>query len=243
MNKTTHLSPDREFARAFHAGNLPAMRAALALGADANAPHQSGCTPLHVAIECGRDDIVFLLLAHGANPNAKDSSGYSPLQLAVEHSHSNLSQVDCVKALLEHGGDATAVDKFGVPLLFCALNNTKQHIEKSTGCAIIAPLVRLLLDFGADPQERCDGSTALLYAVKEKVADAVAVLLERGADIHARDGHGKRPIDYCDDSLGNPRFDPTIRTMLRAHEDAHSLAAALDAQLPPSAPTRTLARI
>jgi len=239
MNKTTHRSPDREFARAFHDGNLPAMRTALALGADANAPHQSGCTPVHVAIECGRDDIVFLLLAHGANPNAIDSSGDSPLHLAVAHRHSNLSRVDCVKALLEHGGDATAVDKFGVPLLFRALNNTKQHIESNTGCAIIAPLVRLLLDFGADPEERCYGSTALLYAVKEKVVDAVAVLLEHGADIHAKDGCGRRPIDYCDDCAHNPWFNPSIREMLLSRE----MAAALDSHLPAATPTPTRARM
>jgi Arf-GAP/coiled-coil/ANK repeat/PH domain-containing protein len=56
------------------------VRFLTARGANVNAPDARGCTPLHVAYEFGRHDLVRALLACGANPRAVDHQGRTPEQ-------------------------------------------------------------------------------------------------------------------------------------------------------------------
>ena len=49
--------------------------------------HINGTTPLHMAAEDGRTQMLQLLIAHGADPNARDSDGQTPLDLATSHEH------------------------------------------------------------------------------------------------------------------------------------------------------------
>ncbi|KAK4238351.1 ankyrin repeat-containing domain protein, partial [Achaetomium macrosporum] len=66
-------------------------------------------TPLCVAAECGRVDVVKLLLQADANRNHQTSKARdTPLSLAVAHGHEAV-----VKALLEAGADITLVNAKG----------------------------------------------------------------------------------------------------------------------------------
>lgn len=51
-------------------------------GADVNATAQDGSTPLMLAAQSAKLDVVELLLKKGANPNAKDASGKTALDYA-----------------------------------------------------------------------------------------------------------------------------------------------------------------
>ncbi|HEV8312259.1 MAG TPA: ankyrin repeat domain-containing protein, partial [Burkholderiaceae bacterium] len=54
-----------------------------------------------------------------------------------------------------------------------------------------AEVLGVLLDAGADPNQRDEeGATLLMWAAGYGKADNVALLLSRGADINARDGRG-----------------------------------------------------
>ena len=58
---------------------LPAVAAALALGADVNASNQAGDTALHAAAAKGLNSVVQLLADKGAELNAKNKRGLTPL--------------------------------------------------------------------------------------------------------------------------------------------------------------------
>ncbi len=61
-----------------------------------------------------------------------------------------------------------------------------------------APIVRLLLDQGADINARDkDGQTALMKAVGNSHANVVTVLLQRGANITANDGKGSNSVSMA----------------------------------------------
>jgi ankyrin repeat protein len=81
-------------------GEKDVARLLLGHGADANHSDVHEWTPLHVALEGVRDDIVRLLLDHGAlaDTNYPDNHGLIPLHVILRQGHRNLAWL-----LLDHG--------------------------------------------------------------------------------------------------------------------------------------------
>jgi ankyrin repeat protein len=75
-------SPDA-LRHAAAAGDLTALKGALAGGSDIDARDAEGRTALMLATLNGRADAVAELLAHGADPSGADAHGTTPLQAAV----------------------------------------------------------------------------------------------------------------------------------------------------------------
>ena len=129
-------------------------------------------TPLHVAAEAGRGDIVELLVRWGADPNAKSPLG-TPLDFAI-----CARRTPVLRMLLEAGatpGDGTIR---GVP----PLGRTQD-------------LAALLLDLGAKVDRRdTQGRTSLHWAALTGEKQYLEFLLEKGADINAPDGEGDTPL-------------------------------------------------
>ena len=74
-----------------------------------NAKSDGRWTPLHVAANGRRREIVDLLITEGADVNAKDDDGATPLDLAERESPRNSPEVKAAKKetadlLRKHGG-------------------------------------------------------------------------------------------------------------------------------------------
>ena len=67
-------------------------------GADVNARNYRRSTPLHIAVEDGRVEVVQVLLEYGADVGAEDENGRTALQVV-----SNKRRDEIVKLLSEHG--------------------------------------------------------------------------------------------------------------------------------------------
>ena len=143
--------PDTPLAQAAARDDLPAIRAVLAAGADANAFDRYGGTALIAAARDGHVAAAEALIAAGARVDLRDrrSASWTPLMHAVHK-----RQTGTARVLLDHGADPNARIGGGVT----ALIMSAAHGDTET--------VGLLLERGADPRARADGGvTALGNAV------------------------------------------------------------------------------
>ncbi|MBN8866545.1 MAG: ankyrin repeat domain-containing protein [Solirubrobacterales bacterium] len=121
------------------AGDLEAVRALLAAGADPNAKDDMQDSAYLYAGAEGLDDILKLTLTHGADVTSTNRYGGTALIPASEHGH-----VSTVRILLDAGVPVNHVNN---------LNWTALHeaIVLGTGSADHIQVVRMLLAAGADP--------------------------------------------------------------------------------------------
>jgi ankyrin repeat protein len=153
-----------------------------------------GDTALHMAAAAFRRPVAELLLAHGADCRAKNRRRAEPLHYAADANHWDpAAQADVIDYLISVGADPNAADGSGVAPLHRAVRTRS------------LAAVRALVDGGADVSQRNrSGSTPLHLAVqttgrggsgstqaREQQAAIVSFLLERGARVTDRDGHGR----------------------------------------------------
>jgi ankyrin repeat protein len=155
---------------------------------DFRIPWMHDRTHLHRAVVYGRSlAIVRRLVEAGGDPNAPDDLGMTPYRSAVRHGREDLAAL-----LREAGGrdasltvDDTAPARIDPDLLCYAAG--RNDVET----------VRRLLDRGADPNALggLDETPPLHWAVWRGGAGAAALLVERGADIHAVNRYGGDALD------------------------------------------------
>jgi ankyrin repeat protein len=83
----------------------------------------SGATPLIVAAEMGRFDVVEFLIESGANPNACNDHNYTALHWAAFHGHQGI-----VELLLKNGADPNIKDSTGSTPLVLAISKGDRKI-------------------------------------------------------------------------------------------------------------------
>ncbi|KAL5592757.1 hypothetical protein FOBRF1_013065 [Fusarium oxysporum] len=169
-----------------------------------------GWTPLHCAAENGDEGLAKILVEHGADVNAEDcKAGWAPLHFAAMNGHKAVVQL-----LVETGANIEAEDKYGwTPRWFAEINGHLEVVEllPSEGakdtianedrwtplhCGAISSqqgLVKLLV--GNDADLYFEGKvTPVLFAAENGLRIGLQRLLEKGANIEARDDNGRTSL-------------------------------------------------
>ncbi|MDP2433411.1 MAG: ankyrin repeat domain-containing protein [Pseudomonadota bacterium] len=136
-----------------------------------------GPSGLYKAAEAGNTLLVKKLLEVGYDPNANlGGPGLTPLMISAA-----VNNPESVAVLIKSGANVNARNKLG---------RTSLILASKYG---FVPIVKLLLDAGADPDIRpndMEGHTALIAASKQGYSEVVQVLLAQGANVNAPDKMG-----------------------------------------------------
>ena len=206
---------------AVQGGHLDAATVLADAGADVDDMTPDGSSALVVAIDNRHYELAAWLLDRGADPNA-DGVGWTALHTAVlaHRPHfrvvpdpsptGSLSSGALIEALLGAGADPNAASRERVRL--ATQTSPLYPTEGVTpfllaAIAADAPLMRLLLAHGAEPGiTTAGGSTALMAAAgaatysgqgagsETDAFEAVTLLLDAGADVHAADEAGNTAL-------------------------------------------------
>ena len=173
---------DVQLIQAVKNGDATAVRALLGRGADVDARQGDGATALHWAAHLNDLEAADLLIRGGAAVNATNDLGVTPLWVAT--TAGNAAMV--AKLLAARGDPDIAPDTGGTPLMIAARQGN-------------IAAVRSLIAHGADvsAKEGAQGQTALMWAVAQRRPRVVSVLLETGADPHARTKSSRRHVLLC----------------------------------------------
>jgi len=180
-------------------------RTPLATATDAKAAEfASGwLTPLMLAAREGNTELGRILIGAGADVNAAAGDGKTALALAIFNGN-----YDLASALVDAKVDVNNVDTQRFTPLFWAVDRRNMETAPNFPWMVTAdamPLIRALLDAGADPNALVNNtprarmregsprivfSTALMRAAFAADLELVTLLLQRGADpsIISRDG-------------------------------------------------------
>lgn len=161
-----HGYQEEDLLQAAAAGNLEAVKAALAAGVDVNTSRRDGWTALHAAAERSRVEIVKQLIEAGANVNAQGFLGVTPLHWAAIR-----GPTEAVVALIQAGAVIN-------------VETIREHTP--LGAAARAGNVeaaRVLITAGADVNGG-EYMTPLALATKYARRDVIELLVERGANIN-----------------------------------------------------------
>lgn len=131
-----------------------------------------------------------------AVPNGRIADAIGPcLVYAIYH-----SPLAFIRTLLEIGANPDAPADDGFPPLIAALSCTRE-VAGATRRTDVDGIIRLLLSFGADPNQRgINDYTPLHMAVAERNPLAVQILLDGGADpeLRTRIDECETPIEMAD---------------------------------------------
>ena len=147
--------------------------------------------------------IIQYLVQNGANINAtcfwsyfephqEYSTGCKPIHVAAL-----LGKYDMVKYLVENGADINARNSKDITPLLSSLQDTYDKLIKDKGYAEIKNRQKIaiyLIEKGADISVFDRLKTPLHYAVKNGYEDLVKILVNKGANVNARDSFKQTPL-------------------------------------------------
>jgi ankyrin repeat protein len=182
--------------RACSAGDLDEVRRLLDSGADPNSTDEHGSGTLLTFDPM----MIEYLLSRGANPNIQTNENGASVLAGLAY----VNQIECVRILLRAGADANRGRD--------ASGETPLHHALAKIAADRSPLVKLLLDHGADPNAktklgigscnfwrdaRTRGETPLHRAAAYGPVETIKLLLAAGADRTIRDANGDSPRGWA----------------------------------------------
>lgn len=180
---------------------------------------QRGTSALHLAVENGHFELAVALVKAGADPNDQ-SCGYAPLHMISWVRKPNrgdsedgdpppvgsgmLTSIEFVKQMAALKADVNLAQKRGAPGRGILGRGGATPLIAAASTSDV-PLVRALLDLGADPKiANADGTTPFLAAAgvgvgapeeaagsEPEALEVIEILLKLGADVNAVDKFGE----------------------------------------------------
>ena len=173
-------------------------------------------------------DATAACLEAGVDVNARDENGNTPLLLATGHWWGTImdgspasEDPSVVTVLLEAGADVNAHNNGGNTALGNAAGGKAVATVRGGMLDLveIPAIVAVLLAAGAEVNAPA-GTTPLHRAAFVEGLETVTMLLEAGADIHARDGNGDTPLLRAAD-YGGFRNPATLEALVEAGADVN----------------------
>jgi ankyrin repeat protein len=196
-------------------------------GADPNIPDDENRTPLYRAGERNRPEMVDALLAAGADTTIRASNGLTPLGRASTSNNSaclkrlryHLTERPYQALLEQHGlypDDHLHTTFFQELAPYQTEESLVEWVRRGR-----VDIAAGLLEAGMAVESRCESKTALMWAFSilgPQKTDMVRMLLDAGADVHARNSYGATPLMFA---AGAGQVD-AVEMLLEAGADVHA---------------------
>lgn len=181
---------------------------------DVNELNEDEETPLFFAVESDSIEMILLLLKNGADVNHKDDSGFTPAH--------QLHSLSAARLLIGAGANMLAksndfIDSEDSTIKYDGLTVLNIAITSNT-----AEIIPLLLQAGADLNERDSAEDSLLHkAVRNDANNVIPLLLQAGLDINQQNNSGDSPLKLAVMSAGYGNIESlaTVKQLLDAGAD------------------------
>jgi ankyrin repeat protein len=168
---------------------VPMMELLVSHGADVNAPWHGGYPVIFAACEAVNPVSLKWLLEHGANPNATDPrnpASETPLEYVIgSYGRSVELLAQCIDLLLEAGGRARYAEPAVLDLLRGRLDRLDERLAADPAL-VHRQFPDLTFGTTGGRNLMLVGATLLHVAAEYLNAEAVTLLLDRGADVNQR---------------------------------------------------------
>jgi ankyrin repeat protein len=176
--------------RAGTVNHIAASRLLIRRGGDIETRDDYQDSPLSNAVRANELSLVSLFLSEGANVNAP--FGLGPKETPLLHACSQSPSLDIVKLLIEKGADIRYVSEgFNGTVFQAACQNQHDGAKRE----IISYLMDKDLVDGNQTSHWWGSNLNIACLMTE--TDIVDLLIRRGADLHAVDRVGRRPVHFA----------------------------------------------